>query len=243
MHQQRDRSNVTWDIETTGFGWSEEITVAGFWFPDGHATFILNADPHSIDEDRITEQLSEISRSPVSLRVAGDEEDLLREMCQVVFRRFDREYNRLVAYNAESWKGGFDLPFVRTRCIRQGVDWMFDGIVFADLWQPVKKRLNTTHTAYGGSDSINSLTGAYVLLFNQNDTVSTLLENDVEGHSWYQDSPYDPFDDSGSAAAHYSEGDILPVCLHNLADVHRTWELGELICQFVSSKDINDKKL
>jgi hypothetical protein len=31
--------------------------------------------------------------------------------------------------------------------------------VFADLWEPVKKRLNTTHTAYGASDSTNSLTG------------------------------------------------------------------------------------
>jgi len=242
MHNQRDRSHVAWDIETTGFGWSEEITISGFWFPDGHATLIVNAGPHSISEQSITEQLTEASRSSISLRVADDEKDLLHEMGQVVFEQFDRNYNRLVAYNAESWKGGFDLPFVRTRCIRQGVGWMFDGVVFADLWEPVKKRLNTTTTAYGASDDANSLTGAYDLLFDRSDNLSTLLE-DVEAHAWYYESPYDPFESSGSAAAHYHEGNLQPVLEHNLADVHRTWELGELIRSFVSSKDIAEKKL
>ena len=63
---------------------------------------------------------------------AGDARELLEESRQVVFERLNRDYDWLVAYNAESWKGGFDLPFVRTRCIRQGVDWVFDGVLFAD---------------------------------------------------------------------------------------------------------------
>jgi len=242
MHHQSDRDHVAWDIETTGFGWSAEVTVSGFWFPDGHATLIINAGSHSVDKDAFEEHLSEVSNAPVSLVVAPDEVGLLEEMRQLVFERFDREYDRLVAFNAESWKGGFDLPFVRTRCIRQGVHWMFDGIVFADLWEPLKKRLNTTHTAYGTSDSANSLTGSYALLFDQNEGLSDLLD-DLDGHAWYRESPYDPFEDSGSAAAHYREGDLLPVCLHNLADVHRTWEIGELVREFVSSKDITEKKL
>jgi len=242
MYENSERDHVAWDIETTGFGWSEEITVSGFWFPDGHATLIVNAGPHSVDKQSITEQLTEASRSSVSLRVADDEEALLHEMGQVVFERFDRDYNRLVAYNAESWKGGFDLPFARTRCIRRGVDWMFDGILFADLWEPVKKRLNTTTTAYGASDDANSLTGAYDLLFDRNDELTGLFDESSE-HAWYSEFSYDPFEDSGSAAAHYRKGDLLPVCLHNLADIHRTWELGELIRHFVSSKDVTDKKL
>lgn len=174
--------------------------------------------------------------------VADDEVALLEAMQRVVFDRFDRDYNRLVAFNAESWKGGLDLPFVRTRCIRQGVDWMFDGILFADLWEPLKKRLNTTHTAYGASTDVNSLTGSYSLLFDQNDRLPVLLD-ELDGHAWYHEEPYDPFEDSGSTAANYREGDLLPVCLHNLADIHRTWELGELIRQFVSSKDVTEKKL
>jgi len=242
MHNQSDRSHVAWDIETTGFGWSEEITVSGFWFPDGHATLLVNAGPNEVDATELEPALKDASRASVSLIVADDETALLHEMGQIVFEQFDRDYNRLIAYNAESWKGGFDLPFVRTRCIRQGVDWMFDGIVFADLWEPVKKRLNTTTTTYGASDSANSLTGSYDLLFDQNDEVPDLFD-EFGDHAWYRDSPYDPFEDSGSAAAHYREGELLLVCLHNLADVHRTWELGELVRQFVSSKDITTKKL
>jgi hypothetical protein len=119
---------------------------------------------------------------------------------------------------------------------------VFDGVLFADLWEPVKKRLNTTHTAYGASDDANSLTGAYDLLFDRNDGLPGLFE-DVEGHAWYRDRPYDPFGDSGSAAARYREGDLLPVLEHNLADVHRTWELGELVRRFVSPKDVTQKKL
>ena len=49
--------------------------------------------------------------------------------------------------------------------------------------------------------------------------------------------------DSGSAAVHYREGGLLPVCPHNLTDIHRMWELGELLRRFVSSRDISEKKL
>jgi hypothetical protein len=242
MYERSDRDHVAWDIETTGFGWSEEITVSGFWFPGGHATLVVNSGPHAVDGDAFEERLSETCGAPVSLVIADDEAELLEKMRQAVFDRFDRDYNRIVAYNAESWKGGFDLPFVRTRCIRRGIDWVFDGVLFADLWEPVKKRLNTTHTAYGASDDANSLTGAYDLLFDHNDGLQRLID-DCEGHSWYSDRPYDPFGDSGSAAARYREGDLLPVLEHNLADIHRTWELGELVRKFVSSKDISEKKL
>lgn len=242
MYEKSNRDHVAWDIETTGFGWSDEITVSGFWFPGGHATLIVNAGPNAVDTQVYEEHLSDACGAPVSLVVADDEGGLLREMQHVVFEQFDRDYNRLVAFNAESWKGGFDLPFTRTRCIRKGVDWMFDGVMFADLWEPLKKRLNTTHTAYGTSASANSLTGSYTLLFEENDRLPVLLDG-VEGHAWYHESPYDPFETSGSAAARYQEGDLLPVCEHNLADVHRTWEIGEIIRQFVSSKDVSEKKL
>lgn len=242
MRDRSVRAHVAWDIETTGFGWSDEITVTGFWFPACHATLVVNTGPHTVDGNTLAESLTETSGASVRVRIADDETDLLTEMRHVLFDRFDREYNRLVAYNGESWKGGFDLPFTRTRCIRRGVEWVFEGVAFADLWEPVKKRLNTTHTAYGASDSANSLTGAYAMLFDQNDSLPELLD-EYEGHAWYQDRPYDPFENSGSAAARYRRGDLLPVLEHNLADVHRTWELGELVRRYVSPKDISEKKL
>ena len=215
MLDRSDRAHVAWDIETTGFGWSEEITVSGVWFPGGHATLVVNSGSHAADGDRLAESLEETSGATVRVRIADDETELLEEMRRVVFERFDRDYNRLVAYNADSWKGGFDLPFTRTRCIHFGVEWVFDGIEFADLWQPVKKRLNTTHTGYGASDDANSLTGAHAILCEKTGDPEQLLE-DIDGHPWYGERRYDPFEDSGSAAARYRECDLLSVCQHNL---------------------------
>jgi hypothetical protein len=194
-----------------------------------------------VDADGLEAAMVDASRASVRVRIADDETELLEEMAEEVFDRFDKEYDRLVAYNADSWKGGLDLPFVRTRCIQRGVDWMLDGVAFADLWLPVKKRLNTTHTAYGASSDVNTLTGAHAILFEAEGRVPFL--DDVDDQAWYAASPYDPFEDSGSAAARYREGDLLPVLEHNLADVHRTWELGELVREFVPSKDLSEKKL
>lgn len=59
MRETSDRDHVAWDIETTGFGWSEEITVSGFWLPSRHASLVVNAGPHAVDGDRFEEHLSE----------------------------------------------------------------------------------------------------------------------------------------------------------------------------------------
>jgi len=47
--------------------------------------------------------------------IATDEAALLQATEYVLFERFDRDRNRLIAFNAESWKSGFDLPYIRTR--------------------------------------------------------------------------------------------------------------------------------
>lgn len=241
---QTDRDNVAWDIETTGFAWDDEITVSGFWFPGGHADLILNTNAVQADTDHYEQRLTEVSGGvPVTVTTTGDETELLNEIGRLLFEKFDREYNRLIAFNAESWKGGFDLPFTRTRCFENGVDWVFSGVKFADLWDALKKRINTTHTAYGGSTSINSLTGAHRILFSQSEVPESVLPKGTETYRLYRDCEYDPFDNSGNAVSKYSENDFLPILQHNLADVHRTWELGELVREFVSSKDITTKNL
>lgn len=245
IQRQNDRSHVAWDIETTGFGWSDRITVSGFWFPGGYPALIINTDGGALDRERAQTHLEERSGSgSVSVTVVEDEPALLEAVQEVLFKQFDREYNRLVAFNAESWQGGFDLPFLRTRCFRHGFSWLFDGIQFADLWDPLKKRINTTHVAFGSSSEVNSLTGAHELLFNQLTPTELLSEHDLEDtHHWYQTNSYDPFADSGSAVERHKDGEYLPILQHNLADIHRTWELGELVRSFISSKDLQTKKL
>lgn len=243
MRDRQDRDYVAWDIETTGFTWDDRVTVSGFWLPHGEAILVLNTDGREVKPSRMEQELKSVSGGvPVTIHPEPDEKSVLKRMAHVVFDRFERDYNTLVAYNAESWKGGFDLPFVRTRCVHHGVDWVFERVLFTDLWEPVKKRVNTTYTAHGKSDSVNSLTGAYRLLSDRLDGLRAVLEVPDE-YVWYADHQYDPFADSGSAAAHYERGEYLPVCLHNLADIHRTWEVGELLRHYLPSKDLSTKRL
>lgn len=244
LDRQQDRRQVAWDLETTGFGWNDKITVSGFWLPTGQAELIINTSGDNLDSTQAESYLEDVSSGvPVSVTVVDDERALLAEMQRVLFDRFDREYNRLVAYNAETWKSGFDLPFLRTCCLKHSTNWVFDNIQYGDLWEPIKKRLNTTHTKYGNSNAVNSLTGAHEILLNHAQPATILAESDVESHTWYRDAPYDPFDDSGSAVRCYKQGEYLPILQHNLSDVHRTWELGELVRAYVPPKDVTTKKL
>jgi hypothetical protein len=243
MRDQQDRDYVAWDIETTGFTWNDRVTVSRFWLPHGQAVLVLNTDGEEVDTGQLEQELESVNGGvPVTIHAEPDEQSVLERMVRVVLDRFERDYNTLVAFNAESWKGGFDLPFVRTRCVHHGVDWVFNRVLFTDLWEPVKKRVNTTYTAHGKSDSVNSLTGSYRLFSDRVETLDAVVDA-PDRYVWYAENQYDPFSDSGSAARHYNRGEYLSVCQHNLADIHRTWELGELIRRYAPSKEVRAKKL
>jgi hypothetical protein len=238
-----NRDHVAWDIETTGFTLSDRVTVSGFWLPDARAKLLLNTAGDSVDSEHIEQTLAQVSGGlQVEVIPTDSEQALLRRIGSFLFNYYERDYDRLVAFNAETWKSGFDLPFVRTRCALNGVDWVFDGVRFSDLWEPVKKRLNTTYAVHGKTDSVNSLTASHGLLFGGLKDLSAVIDV-PDKHIWYDEYQYDPFVDSGSAVTHYNRGEFLPVCQHNLADIHRTWEFSELIQHYVSSHDISSKKL
>ncbi|MEZ3118186.1 hypothetical protein RYH80_19915 [Halobaculum sp. MBLA0147] len=240
MRSTSNRDDVAWDIETTGFTHSDKITVTGLWYPDGWAKLILNTQDRTVDRTGLESNLANVSGGiSVEVIAVDSEEKLVDRLGQVVFETFDRDYNRLVAFNADSWQGGFDLPFLRTRCIKHGVDWVFDGLMMTDLWEPVSKRLNTTYSRYGKSDDTNSLSGAHRVLCG----AGIREEAGPADYTPYGDEGYDPFDSSGSAVSSYRDGDFLQVCKHNLADIHRTWELSQLVRSYVSGKDTTTKKL
>jgi len=242
ISRETDRSHVAWDIETTGFSWNDKITVCGFWFPAGHATLLLNAESSPSVEGRVFEERLELLTDDLTVRiqVCPDEHDLLESLHDVVFEQFDTEYNRLIAFNADSWQGGFDLPFLRMRCLANDYPWVFEGMQFCDLWDPVKKRINTTCTTYDTTTDVNTLVGSHNIIFKE---YSNTALGDSTEYMPYRDNPYDPFDDSGNAVYSYKRGEYMPILKHNLADVQRTWELGEVVRQFVPGKDITTKKL
>lgn len=243
IDRKNNRQYIAWDLETTGFAWGDKITVTGFWFPGGggHAELIVNTGNTSIEPDQHETHLEQVSNATVTVTATDNEAALLESLQHVIFDRFDREYNRLTAFHADSWKGGFDLPFLRTRCIARGVEWVFDGLSFCDLWEPTTKRLNTTATYWDKHDDVNSLEGTHGILFGNGPP--PMLAEEVPDHPWYADREYDPFASSGSASYCYERNELLPIVQHNLADIHRTWELGELVRMFVPSKDITEKKL
>lgn len=103
------------------------------------------------------------------------------------------------------------------------------------------KRLNTTAAYWDKHDDVNSLEGTHDIPLGGGPP-SGLAET-ASDHPWYADRAYDPFRGSGLASYCYERGDLLPVAQHNLTDIHRTWELAELVRTFVPSKDITTKKL
>lgn len=81
IDRQNDRSRVAWDLETTGFGWDDEITVSGFWFPGGHTELIVNTGGRALSFDEVEAQIEEVSGGvSVSVTVADDEPALLEAM-------------------------------------------------------------------------------------------------------------------------------------------------------------------
>lgn len=243
--RQNDRSHVAFDIETTGFGYKESVTAVGFWYPDGHAALVLNvSDLDDVDQDELTKVVSEKSGGvDVSVLLGETNQGVLREVREQMYAAFDRDYNRLVAFNAETWKGGFDLPFLRSLCIKCNVPWVFDGIQFADLYDPLSKRVNTTVTDHDTSAEANTLTGSHELLAPTKQVREMLGEHVPEDHPWYVEREYDPFGTSADAVRAYRNKQYHEVLLHNLADIHRTWELGELLRTYAPPKDISTKKL
>lgn len=225
IDRQSDKDQIAWDLETTGFEESDEITVSGFWFPAQHGTIILNAEPET-SQSQLQQEVREQTNDEidVEIEIVESEAELIECTGRIVFDKISKEYNRLIAYNAETWRSGFDLPFLRRRCIWHDHNWVFSRLEYTDVYEVIEKRINcTTYSDDGERSDNNKLVDAYNVLVG-GDTI-------------------DPYGDSEQAVTDYSDGKYVPLILHNLSDVRRTWELGELVREYCSPRDINTKKL
>lgn len=139
------KTNIAFDIETEGFNAlsGDRVTVAGFADGDDAPVLFFNTDGRDVDVEELKDHLKEISGEDVVLIPCEDEEELFNGLTAFV-DDMDTSEERLVAYNGLTWKGGFDIPFLRTRHIKTGVDWMFEGIPYADLLPPITDDLNTS---------------------------------------------------------------------------------------------------
>jgi len=205
---------IAFDIETSGLDEEAVITVAGFAHDLGES-IILNVDGRDApDHQMLTTTLDEHSAGAVSLELVDGEAALLEAIRDIVTSQIDGDRHYLTAYNGETWNGGFDLPFCRTRFLDHDMDWPFGDLAYADVMEMVD-RFDTQDR--------RDLVGVYELLLG-NETC-------------------DPFEDSGAAVEAFEAAEWLPLLEHNLADIQRTRELALLAGRFVPKSDFSMKNL
>lgn len=209
-----DLNTVAFDIETTGFTTTDQLTVVGFDAEISSRVF-LNVDGDTPPAD-LEAQLNDEVQPPVTLSVHTDEAVLLDAVSEFVASTLVERDIKLVAYNGETWNGGFDLPFLRTRLSAHDLAWPFADLPYIDVMDVFASRFNTTE---------DSLTAVY------NELIGAGL------------GALDPFDDSADAVDAWGAGAFEPVVLHNIADIRRTRALMQLAERYCSKSDFSMKSL
>lgn len=211
---------VAMDIETTGFGATDRVTVLGFALPLGCRVF-LTTDGRAIDADAVERRVGATVGTTVQLSVHDTEPALFAAVETYVAESLaGREY-LLVAYNGERYRGGFDLPFLRTRLALTDRPWPFADLPYADLLPLVQHRFNTV----ADGDAANDLDTAY----------ETLVGGELTAR--------DPFAESGAAVEAYASGAFEPLVQHNVVDALRTAALAALAERYCGKSDFSVKSL
>jgi uncharacterized protein YprB with RNaseH-like and TPR domain len=210
---------VAFDIETTGFDVTDEVTVVGFAVPLGCRVFVQGDE--ETDGAAVAAAVGEEVDEAVSVSVHASEAELLRAVGAFAAERINGEDVLVVAYNGERWRGGFDLPFLRTRLAVNDVAWPFRDVPYADVLPVVEKLFNTSR----GGESRNGLVEAYAALIG--DGVNAA----------------DPFAESAEAVAAFEEGRTTALVQHNAVDVLRTRALTLLAGEYCSKSDFKLKSL
>ncbi|ELY39828.1 3'-5' exonuclease family protein [Natronorubrum tibetense] len=209
---------VAFDIETTGFTVDDEVTVAGFALPLGVRIFVQT---NGRDIEGVSEVVQDRTECHVQLSTHASERALLEAVGKFSSDRLAGDDVLLAAFNGETWRSGFDLPFLRTRLTRTDVAWPFDELPYTDLLPLLTKRFNTTV----GEDECRDLVGVY-------DTLCGGSAGEL-----------DSFAESSEAVSAFEAGEFTPLVLHNAADVLRTRELGLLAERYCSKSDFKLKSL
>ncbi|MFC6720222.1 hypothetical protein [Halobacteriaceae bacterium SHR40] len=207
------------DIETTGTAPEDQITVMGVDIPMGSRVF-LNTGERTYPE-AITDRIDQDFDSVVQITAHDCEAALLEAFRSFALQRFggsrdsrDDEF-KFAAYNGETWKGGFDLPFIRTRCQSHGVGWPLHG-PYIDVMAVVGDRFNV---------SDKSLETTYEELVGEGLTAS------------------DPFEESGEAVESWRAGNFESLLRHNVADIRRTRALVRVAEQYCSTSHFSMRSL
>jgi hypothetical protein len=218
---------VPLDIETTGFAVDDEVTVVGFAVPLGVRVFVQTGGRPAGD---VRDAVEAATPGDVLVNVSThtSEQGLLAATAAFVAERLRDDDVLLVAYNGETWNGGFDVPFLRTRYAQLGLQWPFTDVPYADLFPIVADRFNTTITSSDGDgdrEERNDLGHAYAVLCGGSH------------------GEIDPFTESAAAVAAFDDGRFGELVLHNVADVLRTRAVGRVAERFCAKSEFQVKSL
>lgn len=151
---------VPFDIETTGFkAGDEDFVTTVVLYNEGEYHIWLNTDGDTdVDVDSVRESVIEESGlENVVLYVCDSEGVLLRNVGDYLDSHTG-DNTVLTAFNGETYRGDtdFDVPFLRTRCLMNGVPWIFDGYWFTDSYE-VFSKLNRFDTTVPAEPSLESM--------------------------------------------------------------------------------------
>ena len=69
-----------------------------------------------------------------------------KDLFEIMEKLKSKSHNSIIiTYNGEGYRKGFDFPFLRSKCIQEGVEWELAGVKHLDLLPLVRKYINTTH--------------------------------------------------------------------------------------------------
>jgi len=207
------------DIETTGTAPTDQSTVIGVDISMGSRVF-LNTGGQRYSE-ATTKRIQADFDSVVQISTHESEGELLESFRSFALQRFggsrdseDDEF-KFAAYNGETWNGGFDLPFIRTRCQAHAIGWPLHG-PYIDVMEVIGDRFNV---------SDKSLETTYEELVGEGLTAR------------------DPFEESGEAVESWRAGEFEALLRHNIADIRRTRALVHVAEQYCSKSHFSMRSL
>lgn len=140
---------IPFDIETTGFKSADDDFMTNLILHhDGMYQIWINTDGTTISAKKLSESVAEGTEiTNFDLHVCETEDELLLNV-EDYLDKHTTDNAILTAFNGETWRGDtdFDVPFMRTRCLRNGIGWILDGFWYTDTYEVFSQssRFDTT---------------------------------------------------------------------------------------------------
>lgn len=144
-----DLEFIPFDIETTGFKSAEDDFTTTFILHHENVYQIwINTDGKRVAAEDIEKNI--LNKAPLSnfeVHVCETERELNLNV-ESYLQNHTGDNAILTAFNGETFRGNtdFDVPFLRTRCLRTGTPWILSGFWYTDTYEVFSQssRFDTT---------------------------------------------------------------------------------------------------